>query len=588
MSPSPRLVGTLVLALVLTPILGSLPPDAAAVRVVLDTFELDVGDPVFWDGPELVGGTDANYYLQFADAPCELTLCFDYRLVVAEGGSRLRVALDVFEDRGGDDGQWWLYLFDPDGRIADLSFTSLGFQFRWSLETFAYDPPPGDWIVRIATGESADGEPRLRAKLEGRAQPAIEPTALLPDLQHTPPYQIGFYGAPLFLPNSCSSSEMTDYGATRCLRFSNGPVNVGEGTFQLLYSPDDDLDGQLELYQRIRHSDGTFLDRPAGTVEFHAMHGHYHTRALGDVRLYHVGDETTGALEEVARGPKIGFCVVDVYLTPWESFLPDESGTADSDCGAAYPDAGTMGISSGWGDLYLWSNEANFVDLGEHGDGAYVLSIVDDPEDVFLEANEDDNAAYAYFTLEGETVTVIERGRGAHPWDPTKEIVEVSAGSSLDVDGDGLSDADEVTVYGTDPVDPDTDDDGLLDGEEVHAYGTHPNEADTDGDYDPYPEYFWRGPGPYPYHGTPGEFLSDGEEVALGTDPLRLDSDGDRLWDGNEVVAYGTDPTNPDTDRDGPLDWVELACGTDPTHKGKRPNRECWEDPDAMLLEPPR
>lgn len=41
--------------------------------------------------------------------------------------------------------------------------------------------------------------------------------------------------------------------------------------------------------------------------------------------------------------------------------------------------------------------------------------------------------------------------------------------SPLDSDGDGLSDDDEVNVYGTDPFNPDTDGDTWSDGEEVQA-----------------------------------------------------------------------------------------------------------------------
>ncbi len=42
-----------------------------------------------------------------------------------------------------------------------------------------------------------------------------------------------------------------------------------------------------------------------------------------------------------------------------------------------------------------------------------------------------------------------------------------SAGTQAqDSDGDGLSDADEMLVYGTDPRNPDTDSDGILDGAE--------------------------------------------------------------------------------------------------------------------------
>lgn len=41
--------------------------------------------------------------------------------------------------------------------------------------------------------------------------------------------------------------------------------------------------------------------------------------------------------------------------------------------------------------------------------------------------------------------------------------------SSIDTDGDGLSDYEEVNIYGTDPFDPDTDKDGMSDGDEVKA-----------------------------------------------------------------------------------------------------------------------
>ena len=67
-----------------------------------------------------------------------------------------------------------------------------------------------------------------------------------------------------------------------------------------------------------------------------------------------------------------------------------------------------------------------------------------------------------------------------------------------DTDRDGISDDDEVHVYGTDPFNPDTDQDGLTDYEEIFIYGTDPLHPDTD-----------RGG------------VSDGHEVLEdGTDPL--------------------------------------------------------------------
>lgn len=78
-----------------------------------------------------------------------------------------------------------------------------------------------------------------------------------------------------------------------------------------------------------------------------------------------------------------------------------------------------------------------------------------------------------------------------------------------DGDGDGLSDDDEVALYGTDPEDADTDGDGLTDGFEILAAGSDPRAADTDGDG-----------------------LSDYEEVVVTrTDPATPDSDGDGIGD---------------------------------------------------------
>ena len=122
-----------------------------------------------------------------------------------------------------------------------------------------------------------------------------------------------------------------------------------------------------------------------------------------------------------------------------------------------------------------------------------------------------------------------------------------------DTDGDGLSDSSEVYTHFTDPTNPDTDGDSpddiqLTDGDEV-AKGTDPLNASsplfTDGD---------------------GDGLTDYEELygSYGTSWTNADSDGDGLTDGEEVNDYGTNPTHPDTDGDGINDFDEINNGTDP------------------------
>ena len=48
------------------------------------------------------------------------------------------------------------------------------------------------------------------------------------------------------------------------------------------------------------------------------------------------------------------------------------------------------------------------------------------------------------------------------------------------------------------------------------------------------------------------------------------DSDGDKLWD-HEEVKWGTDPHNPDSDGDGYKDKVEIINGYDPLGSGRLP-----------------
>ncbi len=118
----------------------------------------------------------------------------------------------------------------------------------------------------------------------------------------------------------------------------------------------------------------------------------------------------------------------------------------------------------------------------------------------------------------------------------------IGGGKSLDDDGDGLSNTDEMHRYRTDPKNADTDGDGLSDGDEVMLYGTDPLNKDTDSDG-----------------------LTDGEEVLqYKTNPLAADTDGDQLTDFEEVKKYKTDPLSVDTDKGGVFDGIEVKRGTNP------------------------
>jgi len=94
-------------------------------------------------------------------------------------------------------------------------------------------------------------------------------------------------------------------------------------------------------------------------------------------------------------------------------------------------------------------------------------------------------------------------------------------------------------------IDPDPDHDNLTTSQE-HALGTGPLRADSDADG-----------------------VSDWEELHLfRTEPLLADSDGDGLSDGEEALLLFTSPLRTDSDGDGAGDFAELVAGTNPANPG--------------------
>lgn len=165
--------------------------------------------------------------------------------------------------------------------------------------------------------------------------------------------------------------------------------------------------------------------------------------------------------------------------------------------------------------------------------------------------------------------------------------------NNIDSDGDTLSDGNELNGVGilngigaTDPLDSDTDDGGVDDGTEVLVDNTIPlagsgadDQVDTDGDgvidsldSDPADPCVPNFPGQACLDtdndgaadfGTPTTSVPVEPDAAADSDPCvpsnmspACDSDNDGITDGEEI-ANGTDPNNPDSDGDGIPDGNE-------------------------------
>lgn len=122
---------------------------------------------------------------------------------------------------------------------------------------------------------------------------------------------------------------------------------------------------------------------------------------------------------------------------------------------------------------------------------------------------------------------------------------------NVDRDGDGLIDSMEDTL-GTDALNQDTDWDDIPDGEE-YDYWTNRSQSEGNENLAPDGDIDGDGIPNILDEDSDGDGVSDGQELADGTDPADRDTDDDGLSDEQESYV-GTDPLNPDSDGDGIID----------------------------------
>lgn len=379
--------------------------------------------------------------------------CYTWPLRVAAGGFRLRVALDTPMRSNSFE----LDVVDPAGNVTTAMNNN-----SFDAEAFIVSPAAGVWTIRVMPQGVSNASFRMRAKLE--ASPPRLPTGhvpLLPMLEADPPTEFTFVAPanpanglyppdtvnpPLdvlgFHPLSCTADEMAPTfiqggAATKCLRFTSGPINAGIGDYEMHWTYMQDIaNGVIQspiahgpIFQTIHYGDGTTSVRAAGTYSFHVIHFHFHDDGILSMALFRVGPGH--ALTQVGVGTKSGFCPANQLLGDWRSFAnqpPGAIGSGDVGTGNCQnPVDGVLGLSPGWGDVYRWQRPGMYVEFGNNPDGLYVVRITIDAEHHVLQSSYAHNTSYALVKVVGDTVTEIERGQGYGPWDPNK-IVFTGAG----------------------------------------------------------------------------------------------------------------------------------------------------------------
>lgn len=159
---------------------------------------------------------------------------------------------------------------------------------------------------------------------------------------------------------SCATLEnCASAGTRRLLKFDVGFVNAGDADLVI-----GDPNANPDLF------------------EFSPCHGHFHLKGVAEYQLL----SSSGAAVMTAR--KQAFCLRDSI--------------------AALPGAGVQkfncdfqGITVGWEDVYDKSLDCQWLDVTGVPDGDYVLSVVCNPQGVFIESNYDNNSAVASVRLAG-------------------------------------------------------------------------------------------------------------------------------------------------------------------------------------------
>lgn len=251
---------------------------------------------------------------------------------------------------------------------------------------------------------------------------------LLPDLKIGPPpfYESGTFGIIEYAQTG--NSDPADNGK---LKVTVSTPNIGYGALELrgtqIFVCDTDTffgippaqcaNGsypRILINQRIYHKNNntmSFYDVPAGTMTYHPTHGHMHVDDWGTYTLRTAtSNPDPMSWPIIGAGAKLAFCVMD-YGTcdDYPNHCQTDQGVTlhNTDFpnfglggGVFTCDPNVQGISSGYTDIYWTSLEGMHVNIPPClPNGTYWLVCALDPNNNFIEENENNNVFAIQFTL---------------------------------------------------------------------------------------------------------------------------------------------------------------------------------------------
>jgi Lysyl oxidase len=204
------------------------------------------------------------------------------------------------------------------------------------------------------------------------------------------------------------SIDTTTISGHRLLRFRTLIANVGAGPFETIGSRQDTSVSEMTVSQRIYDDTGSYRETGTSAVMFYSGDGHDHWH-VRDAEAYELRRLDNGV--RVGTGAKHGFCYYDNarYRLSLAGAPPDPVYTA-SGCGTQSDLTVTTGLSVGWGDIYAATLPFQWIDITGLKPGHYRLQATADPQNSFLESNDNNNMTWVNIQLKSSSVKIVATG----------------------------------------------------------------------------------------------------------------------------------------------------------------------------------
>lgn len=185
------------------------------------------------------------------------------------------------------------------------------------------------------------------------------------------------------------------------LRFSTTHINVGEGNLQIrgggqvqpCETDEIEYDQCTVATQEILNESGEVVyEHPAGVAVFHPEHNHWHQSAVAE---FDIRTDSADPSTAVASGVKITFCFVDIEFIGTTGGQKKAKPRTYFDCNGEL-----QGLASWWADSYHQSTPLQELDITGLPEGTYYLTHTADPENHWIESDEDNNFTWVEFFLD--------------------------------------------------------------------------------------------------------------------------------------------------------------------------------------------